>query len=161
MLERYILHVTTNTGHRRRSFRSEVADSVVNTLRPLVERAIAGERVEIPQLDGYTMTAERHGWCLLVTLWGRSPSSDDPLPILTTGVAPRSRCGARLWRRLHETATPLATGTDWTPPPPWVADRIEAGSALHLDAMHWTGDFARCIAWTWMDMREGDEADDA
>lgn len=156
MLERYVLHITLTSGHRRRSFRSEVSGHAIGFLRPLLERAIGGERVKIPKFPGYTITAAEHGRCLILTLWGDAGEAElEAVPILTTGVAGHSRCGAHLWRILHEPVPgpPLATSAEETPPAPWVADRIEVGVALHMDAMEWTGDFCRSVAWTWLEMR--------
>ena len=157
MSARYIQYVTLSTGHARRTARSEVSDHVVAQMRPLLVRALAGEYAPLPGIArGYTMRGARYGRCCTVTLYAPASESARPrlVPMLTIGVAEHSRCGARLWRYLHETATGLVpvTSPDRTPPEPWVADRIEIGAALHVDAMHWTGDWSHCVAWTWLEM---------
>lgn len=156
--ERYLQHVTLNTGDIRRSPRSEVANDVVARLRPLVERALTGEHVAVPGEAGYTMTGVEQAHCCLVTLWAPSPmggtAGPDLIPVLTLGIAARSRCGAYLWRKMHERQDlTYATDPDRTPPEPWLAERLDVGAAHHADAMEWTGDFARCAAWTWLEMR--------
>ena len=156
----YFLHLTLQTGHTRKSERSEVWPETVELLRPVLERALGGERVPLPRFPGYSITATKHRRCLLVTLWGQAGETarPEPVPILTVGVALHSRCGAYLWRTLHKDAlTPLATAPEAVPPEPWVADRIELGAALHLPAMEWTGDFSRSVAWTWYAMRMRNE----
>lgn len=166
--ERYIEHVTLTTGHTRRSPRSEVSDEVVAMLRPLLDRALRGEHVAIPgAVPACTMTGGVHGRCCAVTVWSQDPVSGgtarpQPVPIATVGVAEHSRCGAYLWRHLHETAQPpqqLATRPDQVPPEPWCAARLEVGAALVPEAMEWLGDLERCIAWTWLEILSGRETD--
>lgn len=158
MRERHVLHVTLQTGHTRKSPRSEVADEVVEMLRPLLERALRGERVPIPGQPGYTMTGGAQGRCCMVTVSGqvRDTARPEPVPVVSIGVAAHSRCGAYLWRLLHERADlRYATDPGRVPPEPWVADRIDVGAALLPEAMHWTGDLSRCLAWTWIELRGG------
>lgn len=162
--DRYVLHVTLTTGHRRRSLRSEVRDEVLAVLRPLLERALAGEYVAVPGVGtGYTMRGARYGRCCTVTVYAPQGETarPQPVPVLTIGVAGHSRCGARLWRSLHESAAivPTVTSPDQTPPEPWVADRLEIGAVQHLEAMHWTGDWSRCMAWTWLEMLDDERSD--
>lgn len=158
---RYVHHVTLTTGDVRYSPRDEVRDDIVAGLRPLIGRALTGKHTPVPTPDGagFTLTGGVLRDCCAITLWAPDPSMDatpSHVPVLTVGVAPHGRCGARLWRMLHEGATTLVrTSPDERPPAPWCADRIEVGAALYPDAMHWTGDLSRCLAWAWIEMREG------
>jgi hypothetical protein len=52
-----LLHLTINTGHVRRSYRSEVSDAVVSGLRPLVEEGGG----PIPASPGYSVEIRREG----------------------------------------------------------------------------------------------------
>ena len=58
---------------------------------------------------------------------------------------------------LNQATTPVVTDREKPPRTPWQADRIEAGALLHPDAIGWTGDFSRCLAWAWSEYR-GDGA---
>ncbi|HBU13777.1 MAG TPA: hypothetical protein DEF16_02120, partial [Gemmobacter sp.] len=66
-------------------------------------------------------------------------------------VCLRSRDSARLWATLHKGQPALLTRGDDPPATPWMAERIEAGAPLHMDAMRWSGSLARAVAWAWME----------
>lgn len=150
MTGRYLIHLTLDTGHQRRSYRDEVADDVIALLRPLIDRVVAGERVAIPadvEPAGCTMTGavgRKRG--LLVTVWG-PPAADtgERAPVVTIGVAPSSLASAELWRtwRDDDAGDP--------PSPPWCCVELQPGIAAHPDASTWLGDLERCIAWSWID----------
>ncbi|WP_458789296.1 hypothetical protein [Adonisia turfae] len=149
-----VAHVTLTTGHLRQSPRREVADSIVAELRPLIDAIVAGKTVPIPGLEGYSISGRSSGEdgagrCLSVIVWAERPEVE---PICTIGIAAHSRCGARLWRSLHEVATlPAATDPGRQPAAPWVAAALQAGLDRHLEAASWLGDFERCLAWTWIE----------
>lgn len=147
---RHIRHLTLDTGHQRDSHRHEVADHVVELLRPLLDRAVAGERVPVPgdvQPAGCTLTAARgRDRALLVTVSGPPP---DHAPLVTLGVAPSSLASAELWREWIGTER-----DDRTPAPPWCVVRLYPGLALHPEAAHWLGDLERCVAWAWIEVRQ-------
>lgn len=159
-MSRYIYHVTMTTGHVRYSPRCEVSDATIERLGPMIDRALTGEHVALPTPSGpgWTLTGgvdtdrplDRQ--CCALTLWA-PPVGADPVPVLTVGIAVRSRCGVRLWRHLHRSfgAGRLATDAESPPPAPWCADRLEAGALLYPDAMEWTGDLARSLAWAWVE----------
>jgi hypothetical protein len=154
---RAIDHVTIDSGHRRMSERSEIADDVVEVLRGMIERIVEGETVALPQ-PGYVLSGARAGRCLIVTLWGHTSDTARPerVPVMTMGVGAHSRCAATLWRALHDGPGrgPAATDPGRPPRAPWCGDRLEIGAMLMQEALHWTGDLSRCIAWTWLEMRE-------
>lgn len=150
----YIRHLTLDTGDQRDSYRDEVQDGVLEVLRPLLDRAVAGETVAVPgDLDpaGCTMTAVRgRDRALVVTVWGPqyADTPRDPIlpPLVTLGVAPSSLASATLWREWVG-----AERDDRTPSPPWCCVRLRIGLALHPQAAHWLGDLERCLAWAWID----------
>lgn len=151
--ERYLAHVTLTTGDIRQSPRSEVGEGVTILLRPLLNQALQGKHAAVSGQPGYTITGGVHGRCCMVTLW-RLSAAGPRMPVLHIGIAGHSRCGAELWRTLHEMAGDrLTVVTNPAKPPvtPWCADLLDIG--ISLEAATWTGDFSRCVAWTWIEMR--------
>lgn len=156
-------HITLNTGHTRRSPRSEVGPGIVEALRPILERALTGTPTPIPPGQGYTLTGGVRGRCASFTVWSRSlliwPEDDQAqrAPVVEIGVAGHSRCGAPLWRTLHALAArldlPVKTDPGRCPPEPWCAALLYPGAVLAPDAMDWLGDFERCLAWAWLASR--------
>ncbi len=138
----YIWHVTLQSGHSRRSMRSEIDDGVIDELAPLLESD--GER-PMPRIAGRRLRITRSGRTLLATVFAGSA------PICTIGVAGRSRGAARLWQALHDGAHELATHADDQPAAPWCAARLEVGLVMYPEDATWLGDFERCLAWTWIE----------
>ena len=154
MTELYIWHVTLDTGHTRRSPRSEVDDGVLPRVQAMLQQALAGERPEV--MNGCTLTAAAEGRCLLGTVWKPLGSVSKSVPVVTIGVAEHSRCGGRLWRLMHDVADrtgmpPLATNRTKPPQEPWCAARLEIGSIAAVETMEWLGDFERCLAWAFLE----------
>ncbi len=153
----YLWHVTLTTGDRHPQPRSRMDSPSYPRIARLLREALAGDQPEI--LTGYSMMATAYGPNLLVTVL----SGDTPM--LTTAVAKQARQAPRLWRQMHETADqrlgPLATRADMPPAAPWIADRIEIGSALAMQVAaqegttdslpDWTGAFSALIGWAWME----------
>lgn len=145
---RYIRHLTIDTGDQRDSYRDEVADSVVEMLRPLIDRAVAGERVQVPgDVDpDCTMTAARgRDRALVVTVWG-PPQMGLDVPMVTIGVAPSSLASAAIWLAWFGISPPTPA-----PPSPWCAARLLPGLTIYPQAAGWLGDLERCIAWAWIE----------
>ncbi len=150
----YIHHVTLQTGHVARQSRAEVGDAAIAALSDLLDSALTGGRPAVPGFVTYAVTGAQQGRDLVATLWRGDA------PILTTAVALRSRSAPALWRLLHHGRDDLATDPESPPPAPWCADRLEVGALLHREALAWTGDYARCLAWAWVAYRTGGHADD-
>lgn len=151
-MSRFIRHVTLTTGHTRDSTPDEITPAALEAVTHLLTACIAEpERTQpIPHVGPYSLSARRSGKCLTAIVWADGPPSES---IATIGVATHSRCGATLWRALHQYGT-LAVKTDPArcPPEPWVAAALEAGIARHLDATHWLGDFERCVGHAFLGM---------
>jgi hypothetical protein len=148
---RRLRHITLSTGHVRDSDRSEIADEALSVCADLLVAAmiVAPESVPIPATD-CTLRVTGAGRCLVATVYGPSGAA-----IVTMGVATHSRCGARLWRSLHDSATGALATDDWEcPAEPWCAVRLEPGALLHMGAMEWAGDLERCLAWAAVLRRE-------
>lgn len=151
-MSNYLIHVTLTTGHMSRHQRNDTEDAAIAAVSDLLDGILQGGAVEIPGRPGYYATGRHADRSLIVTLWAGHPNRDG-LPILTSGVVTRSRASRRLWALLHDQATAGALATDPDKPPsaPWVADRIEPGALDHMDAMRWTGSWARCLGWAWLE----------
>jgi hypothetical protein len=145
----YVHHLTIDSGHARRSWRHEIEPAALAASRALLQRALTapdGAPVPLPvPLQRYHMAASAPGRCLVAVV-----SADDGgqlLQLITLGVAPHSRCGATLWRRLMQ-----GDAAQPPPPAPWCAVRLHPHLAAELDAAYWLGDYERCIAWAWLDL---------
>lgn len=154
MTERYIWHVTLDTGHGRSSPRGEVADAAIRTVQGMISTGLRGPA---PVLPGYHLTAAAVGSNLLATV--NYEAATGIVPVATFGVARRSLGAARLWTMLHQAhaagAPPLATDPADVPAAPWVAVRFEAGMGLDRDSpATWLGDFGRCLGWAWIELRD-------
>lgn len=154
MSDRYIDHVTLTTGHSRRSPRREVSAEAVALCQDLIARFATGkvsEPVPIPGPLGYSVSGRAGGKCMVATVWADGPPSE---LVVTIGVAEHERCGAAIWRTLHDVAhLPTMTSRDEQPRAPWCGVLLEPAIAAHVEAMEWMGDFERCLAWAWLERR--------
>lgn len=148
MTPAYLWHITLETGHSRRSPRAEVDDEVVAVMAAFVVRALnSGAVAPMPGPLGYGARVSGEGGVLMVTI-ARLPL----VPLVTFGVATRSRHSARLWRLLHDgAASPLRTDRADVPSPPWLGVRLEPGILSDPTALSWLADAERCIAWAWIE----------
>jgi hypothetical protein len=138
----YINHITLNTGHKRKSYPQEIDKRIYFVLNRIYKDMFKS-KVEI--FKGYTAKATNdpsNG--ILITIF--SPKDE---PILTTGITKLKN--SVIWELLHtSSALPLQTNPKFPPEVPYIADRIEIGAALNMDAMRWTGDFSRCMGWIYL-----------
>jgi len=144
---RYLHHVRLVTGYGGRSTRDEVDDQAIARFRSLI--AAGGGALEP---DGNELRVEVSGRCLTATVH-RSAERGGEL-LATIGVAEHSRCGAALWRRLHQDCVVklgrVTMRRDEVPPEPWSAACLEAGAEADAAAMRWLGDIERCLSWAWL-----------
>lgn len=142
----YINHLTISTGHTRRSPRAEVGDDTLRWLVPWLRQAVAlGTRQPLPvaALARYSLLAQIEDGALLATLFGGQDA-----PLVTVGVAQRSRQGAALWDKMMATFTAVP-GLE-RPAEPWCAVVLHAALLDDPGAGEWLGDFERCLAWAWI-----------
>jgi len=155
----YLAHLTLTTGHLRRSYREEVGDEALALLAPWLATAIrtgAREPLPVPSLAHFAATAAVEDGALICTVWGPPHSQqtaaaanpDMAVPLITLGVAQRSRQAAALWPLLL--AMPGSASGVRRPEPPWCAVSLQPGLLLHPTASDWLGDFERCVAWAWI-----------
>ena len=139
---RYIEHITINTGHRSRIMPGDVSGEVLARVRPWLSALVeSGQSMLLPvaALADYTAHASAEDGALVLTV-----SEPAGLPLITMGVAVRSRHAERLWADLCALAK--------VPPPPkpsapWCATVLWPPLGLHMDAAKWLGDLERCVAW--------------
>lgn len=157
---RYLEHLTLTTGHSRRCWREEVADEILDMLRPLIDRAIeTGGHVPLPDVVSprSTITATQgRARALLVSVWGPAvvpPLAGEtarPTPLVTLGIAPTSLAGAELWRTMVPGGGEEQVPQPTAPSAPWLAVKVHDTATLWPEALSWLGDFERCLAWAWV-----------
>ncbi|MFB2530735.1 hypothetical protein ACEYYA_01040 [Paracoccus sp. p3-h83] len=141
----YFRHITCNTGRSVNQYRTDISDVAISRLSDALDIILTGGTAQI--VDGYTLTGTHAGTCLIATLW----AVDDP--ILTMAVALRQRGSDRLWEAIHRGQSNLPTFGRPPPRAPWIADRVEPTASRYPDALQWTGDLSRCLAWAWHEYR--------
>jgi hypothetical protein len=140
----WIWHLTLNTSDTRKSYRSEVSDDSIESMR---EMRLLESEARLP-FPGYTMktTIEDKGAVFSVY--------KDTKPLVLCLLAVDSD-DARSWKVIEETylKTTDKTPVNWALPEkpdstPWLAVNL---LGLHYDPeadhWHWLGDFERCMAW--------------
>ena len=156
---RYIEHLTITSGNSRRCWREEVADEILDMLRPLIDRAIkTGRHVPLPDVVSprSTITASQgRARALVVTVWGPAVGARigqfDATPLVTLGVAPTSLASAELWRQMVPGGGEEQLPQPPAPAVPWLAVLVHPTVTLWSEALSWLGDFERCLAWAWVD----------
>ena len=141
----YINHLTISTGHSRRSPRAEVGDDTLTWLVPWLRKAVAlgtPQPLPVAALARYSLLAQVEDGALLATLYA-GPDA----PLVTIGVAQRSRQAATLWNKM---ITAFGAPGLERPAEPWCAVALHAALLDHPGAGEWLGDFERCIAWAWI-----------
>ncbi|HVW10884.1 MAG TPA: hypothetical protein VHC90_19995 [Bryobacteraceae bacterium] len=131
---RYIWHETIQTQHTRRSFLSEVAPDVLETVREWLK----SEAFDLPM--GYRcVIVYRSEHCLEAEVY-----TGNGQRLVRIGVAAHARCGTPLWRRLQG-----APGAK--PAEPWCGIWLDyPGLIADPAAQQWLGDFERCLAWAFL-----------
>ena len=154
----YINHLTFNTGHMARTQRADVAPEATALLAPwLQEIANSGQAhpLPVPELAHISAQAFVQDGGLVVTVSapvgphspGR-PHVGTTVPVVTFGVAQRSRQGAALWALLIR-AFQVKPGLQ-QPEAPWLAVALHPSIGAYVGPLDWLGDFERCAAWAWI-----------
>lgn len=154
----YLNHITLSTGHARRSDRAEVSGETMARVGPWLAVLVeSGQPAPLPvsSLADYTGHATVVDGALVVTISGPAltdgPMAGKAPPLVTLGVAKRSRHGAVLWPLMTGPVMPPAKPGIQRPGEPWAAVAIWPTLAMHPDALSWLGDLERCIAWAWLE----------
>jgi hypothetical protein len=147
----YLNHITLETGHVHRSPRADISAETLQFVTPHLMRAIErGEDVILApgETGEFVLRATAAGAFLLATAISRRHG-----PLITFGVAPRSRNAGRLWESLHQGRT-VETHRGDVPAAPWLAARMETTNVLALASARWLADYSRCLAWAWIESRK-------
>lgn len=145
----YLNHITLSTGHTRRSPRAEVTDDTIKALQPWLQAALDHQDdYPLPgplgARDGFVMSASIKDGALICGV-GHMQTG----PLVTFGVAARSRQSGELWAWLcaqYGSADALTA-----PKAPWCAVALHPSYLRQAGASAWIGDFERCVAWTWLE----------
>lgn len=145
----YIHHITLTTGHVTRSQRGDVTDGTLAAVAPWLQSAInSGRQHALPGLPDYAAAVFVQDGGLVVTVYAHQPDIGQRLPLVTFGVAQRSRHGEALWALL--VANFKAHALAKRPREPWCAVALHPTLAGDFGATQWLADFERCVAWAWI-----------
>ena len=153
----YINHLTITTGHNARTSRADVADETLSVVAPWLQSIVGtGQRspLPVPALSHFSAVAYVQDGSLVVTVYGPSgphrtgqPAGAD-IPLVTFGVAQRSRHSEPLWAMLL--ANFEHPDGIKQPSTPWCAAIVYPSAIAHKTALSWLADFERCCAWGWI-----------
>ena len=157
----YINHLTITTGHKARTSRADVAEEALAIVAPWLQSIVgAGQKspfpapAPAPALSHFSAIAYVQDGGLIVTVYGPTgphrtgqPASAD-IPLVTFGVAQRSRHSEPLWAMLLANFEHAAGIKQ--PATPWCAVAVHPSIMAHPNAIGWLADFERCCAWAWI-----------
>lgn len=155
----YLTHITLTTGHKSRSERADIGDDMLALLRPWLGTLLAdGDKHPLPvaPLAHFSASAAQHDGSLILTLFspagphtpGQPATAGRGLPMITMGVAQRSRHAAELWPLLIAQAG-VKTGLR-QPGTPWMAVALHPSITAYRGDIDWMADFEACVAWAWI-----------
>lgn len=154
----YLNHITLSTGHNARTSRADVSPTVTQLLANWLPGIINSERAHallIPELSHFSVQAFVQEGGLVVTVSAPvgphqqgQPFAGKTMPLVTFGVAQRSRQGALLWDMLTSAFGSVAGLQQ--PGTPWCAVAVHPSIAAYDGPVDWLGDFERCVAWAWL-----------
>lgn len=155
----YINHITLNTGHIARTSRADVAPAVTALLAKWLPSTINSGKAHplpTPELSHFSAQVFVQDGSLVVTVSAPvgphrqgKPHAGQTMPLVTFGVAQRSRQRAPLWDMLVG-AFGCKPGLQ-APGAPYCAVAIHPGIAAYTGPIEWLGDFERCVAWAWIE----------
>lgn len=138
---KYLNHHTVNTGHSRKSYRSEVAEDL--GLRNHVA-ALLNSRVPIPGFPKYFAEGSQNNSCISVSVY-RSRT----LLVRFVVAARNDFSAAEEFKRLLE---PSHAGENDEPLAPYCSVTIADQPPADLLEFVWIADYERCVAWEWLAM---------
>jgi hypothetical protein len=154
----YINHITLNTGHVARTSLADVAPAITQLLANWLPGTINSGRTHalpVPSLSHFGAQVLVHDGALVVTVVAPvgphqqgQPHVGKTVPLVTFGVAQRSRQGTALWGMLTSAFGSVAGLQQ--PGTPWCAVAVHPSIAAYDGPVDWLGDFERCVAWAWL-----------
>lgn len=160
----YIRHITLATGHTSSIEPGDVSGETLARVGPWLAALVeSGQAAPLPVagLADYSALASVHDGALAMTISG-PPMQSGPMdgkcpPLVTMGVAIRSRQAAGLWRLMTGPVMPQAAPGIACPAAPYCAVAIWPTITLAQEAAQWLGDLERCIAWAWVNRAGGND----
>lgn len=154
----YLNHITLSTGHTRRSDRADVVPAATQLLADWLPGIVDSGQIHplpVPPLSHFGAQVFVQDGALVVTVsapvgphqQGR-PHAGQTMPLVTFGVATRSRQGPPLWSMLTG-AFDAVKGLK-QPGAPYCAVAVHPSMAAYAGPTDWCGDFERCVAWAWI-----------
>ena len=142
--QNYLTHATASTGHSRRSYRSEVADDVVEAVKSWLPDLMAGRPRGVLH-DRYAVRCEWSNGKSIGFVVSRLDDLMRPVNIVRIAVCRHSKRAAPSWQFVGGKGAP--------PRVPFVAadlltDNIEAADLMALPVI---ADFEQCLAWAWLE----------
>lgn len=147
--QNYLTHVTVNTRHSCRSYRNEVSDSVVDTVKGWLPTLMSGQPHGVLH-DRYAVRQEWGNGKSIGLVVSRLDAQMQPTDIVRIAVCRHSKRAAASWQFVGGNGTP--------PRVPFVAagiinEHIEQEDLMAIPAI---ADFERVIAWAWMEYLDAD-----
>lgn len=128
------------SGDLRKTYPDEINKEIFFKINKMFKDSLKKEGAEL--FNGYRFKSTQSPDGTLITIYNKNN-----LPVLTTAVSNTDHDGV-VWEMMHTSATvPVKTDINKPMQLPYIADRIEVGIVESMDAMEWTGDFARCMGW--------------
>ena len=147
MTEKYIYHITTTTGHARKSPRSEISADTTALLRPWVEDMIKGESRSIADTY-YSCRAGKHSGKMIEFIISRSSGEFKQTDLIRFVVCSHSRKKNVAWA--------LVGGISNAPEAPFCAVQIMMDNMTKEDMSYipMFTDLECNIAWAWLEMMQ-------
>lgn len=132
-------HYTLNTGHCRRSPRSEVWAQTMDHCQSVAEH----DRGDLGRYTVVLTWAQADGGCVYTFYRGE-------MPLVTCGLATTGPAAAEVWEALSGMMTQMGWTQAHDMPPylPWLADVVVAAHPVATEDVYMMGDASRCMAWT-------------
>ncbi len=144
MSDKYFNHYTVNTGHNRRSHRSEVDDQIIEVLKGWFEQMKDGEPLAIID-DVYSCQLLDHNSKMADFIIGYNTPDMKSFDVLRFVVCLHSRYKRKAWSIVEAEGEPLDA--------PFIAVRL-INPELSSPEL---GDFERCMAWMFADAMSSKE----
>lgn len=145
MQDRYIYHITTDARHARKILHSEISESIITHLRPLLEDMINGESCSIVDAHYYCRVG-KHSGKMIEFIISRFNDDLKQVDLIRFVVCSHSRKKNVAWA--------LVDGFGNAPEVPFCAVQLLTDNMTPEDISYipMFTDFECSIAWTWLKM---------